>query len=79
MANKISRTNYEDIVTQHIYFDDILPESTADKSKKNNLNLRMFNFSKVIEETEGRQAASSGRKGRGRYLASLREVNTLDS
>ena len=48
MANKISRTNYEDIVTQHIYFDDILPESTADKSKKN----------KIIEKAETRVSTS---------------------
>lgn len=78
-SNKITRAEYEEIITQHIYFDDILPENMAEKNRKNNLNLRMFNFSKVIEETEGRNAASSSRKGRNRYLNSLREINTLDS
>ncbi len=51
MTNKITRAEYEEIITQHVYFDDVLPENLAEKTKRNNLNLRMFNFSKVIDET----------------------------
>ena len=72
MSSKMTRAEYEDIITQHIYFDDVLPENLAEKGRRNNLNLRMFNFSKVIDETEGRNLASSSRKTKNRYLASLR-------
>lgn len=72
MTNKITRAEYEEIITQHVYFDDVLPENLAEKTKKNNLNLRMFNFSKVIDETESRNLGTSSRKTKNRYLASLR-------
>ena len=44
----------------------------ADKNRKNNLNLRMFNFSKIIEQAECRNAATSGHKGRNKIFYNLR-------
>jgi hypothetical protein len=44
----------------------------ANKNRSNNLNLRMFNFSKIIEQAEGRNAVTSGQKGRNKLFSNLR-------